>query len=943
MTSEPSKGELETVVVQSPIIPKLSENGLTDAQVEESRRQDGENKVTANSVPEWKKILKRYTDWIVLLMLAAAIVSIAVPNYGDRGYASFGLLIFELNLVVWVGWYSDRNAGNAVKELEELSAPTALAKRNGEWVTLQVSELVVADLIQLKAGDVIPADAKLVGKAEDVKVDEAALTGESMAVSKQAGDKILSGAVVQQGEAEAVVVAVGPNTFFGKTITLLSREEGKGHLQQVLGAVQIAVGVIAFLSVVAILAVLLARGEEAGYSVVIAMVILVSTVPVGMPVVTTTVLAVGAREMAKEKAIVNRLSALEELSGVEILASDKTGTLTLNRLTLDQGDIEAGKGFGQADVLLMAALSARWENNDAIDRAITEAVGDRSKLSGYEIQKTTPFNPVDKRTTAWVASDKHGEFVATKGAPQIIGNLLTDADAKQSVTRYIASRASKGLRSLGVAKSSDGGSTWQLVGLISLLDPPREDSAATIHQAQDLGVVVKMVTGDQLAIGIETAKRLGMGTEFIEGSELMRDDLSDAELGQKILQVSGFAGVYPEHKHRIVQALQARGMLVGMTGDGVNDAPALKAANVGIAVAGATPAAQGAADIILTEDGISTIITAITRSRKIFRRLECYIIYRIASSLILTVFFFFAIICLGLELPTWVLVVISICNDLSAMATSLDSVHTSDLPLKFNMTKCMAIASAMTVISTLGCLLLLAFASINEYLDWWDAWNIQLSPDRDSGPLVTDGQVIACIYMGLTIVIQLNIISTRNPSFWWHFSSKTAPPPALMLVIPVTLFLLGATFIAVYWPAHVKPDGGLGFMQGPGWKVILVVWFYSLLWWTASDAVKALIQRVFHAHDVITERAKVTLEKMPWWVKVLDAPGYYGDMVQKKIAGAVRACTGRQDQVLPPQIGGVTGEKPESAASERARSLAKDSIDSFRSGYRGRSTSDLRA
>jgi H+-transporting ATPase len=487
--------------------------GLTEVEAESSRDRHGANEVTAKATPEWRKVLRRYTDWIVLLMFAAAIVSVAVPNYGDRGYASFGLLIFELNLVVWVGWYSDRNAGNAVKELKDLASPTALAKRDQQWKVLQVKNLVVGDLIQLKAGDVIPADAKIIGQPEEVKIDEAALTGESLAVSKKASDTILSGAVVQQGEFEAVVIAVGSNTFFGKTVSILATEEGTGHLQQVLCAVQIVIGVIAFLAAAAILIVLLVRGEQAGYSVVIVMVILVSTVPVGMPVVTTTVLAVGAREMAREKAIVNRLSALEELSGIEILASDKTGTLTLNRLTLDKLDMDCSRGFSAEQVLELAALSARWENNDAIDQAITGAFGDQSLLSTYNIRKTVPFNPVEKRTTAWVTDRNERELVVTKGAPQVVGQLLDSTPDKERVKNFITDRAARGLRSLGVAQSMDEGKSWQLVGLLSLLDPPREDSASTIQHALQLGVQVKMVTGDQLAIGKETSRRLGLGLQ----------------------------------------------------------------------------------------------------------------------------------------------------------------------------------------------------------------------------------------------------------------------------------------------------------------------------------------------------------------------------------------------------------------------------------------------
>mmetsp|Transcript_8326 Transcript_8326/g.24910 ORF Transcript_8326/g.24910 Transcript_8326/m.24910 type:complete len:686 (+) Transcript_8326:251-2308(+) len=635
--------------VEAPAEKFVEGKGLSDEEVTKMREKYGANEVTTKQVPEWKKIARRYFDFVSLVILTAAIVSAAVTSDGGRGWTSFGLLLFELNLIVWAGYIGDRNAGNAIKELEELSSPSAMVKRNGAWVELPIKDLVMGDVVQLKGGDIIPADCRLIGdkeKDDPMKIDESSLTGESLPVTRGPGDQILSGACVNQGELDAVVTAVGRNTFFGKTIALLGAPEQRGHLQQVMSRMTIALAVGAFLFVAGIFIALLARGEPVGYTFIVFFVVFVAVVPIGMPVVTTTVLAIGAQEMIREKAIVSRLSALEELSGVEVLASDKTGTLTLNKLSLDHEDIEAAGGRTFKDVLIAASLSAKWSNADAIDTAVTASVpGGEEAIKGYEIKQFWPFNPVDKKTTARVVTPDGGELLVAKGAPQIIGNTLSSPEERAATDRYIDERASRGLRSIAVAQSADGGDTWQLVGLISLLDPPRPDSAATIRRAQELGVEVKMVTGDQLAIAVETSRRLGLGTHIMEGSQLMADKTLGSALMTQVNEVDGFAGVYPEHKHRIVEALQGRGRLVGMTGDGVNDAPALKKANVGIAVAGATPAAKGAADIILTEEGISTIITAICRSRMIFRRLETYILYRIASSLLILGFFFFGEVC----------------------------------------------------------------------------------------------------------------------------------------------------------------------------------------------------------------------------------------------------------------------------------------------------------
>ncbi|BDA48222.1 Plasma membrane ATPase 1 [Coccomyxa sp. Obi] len=896
------------------------EPGLTTAQAKQLQTVHGYNEVKDIQAPEWKKILWRYLDWVSIVIVAAAVISASVQNDGDRGWTSFTLLLIELNIIVWVGYLSDRNAGNAVKELQELSAPTAVVKRDGKWETLAVRELVPGDVIELKGGDIIPADARLQGSGEPLKIDESSLTGESLPVNKKPGSLVLSGAVVVQGELEAVVTATGANTFFGRTISLLNAPEGMGHLQKVLQRVSLVLGAVALVGSLCILAALLGRGDSAGYSVVIAVVVLVSTIPIGMPVVTATVLAVGARDMARHKAIVNRLSSLEELSGMEVLASDKTGTLTLNKLTLDPQEVLAWGDHSAHDVLVHAALSAKWENNDAIDRAVTGALGSggREVLREFEVLRTIPFNPVDKRTTAYVRSADGSEFAATKGAPQVVGALLSDAEEKAAVQQYIDERASRGLRSLGVARSADGGASWRLVGMISLLDPPRSDTRATIEKAKGLGVEVKMVTGDQLAIAVETSRRLGLGANIMEGKELMEGHFDKKEFATRVAEVDGFAGVYPEHKHRIVAELQSKGRLVGMTGDGVNDAPALKKANVGIAVAGATSAAKGAADIILTEEGLSAIITAIISSRVIFARLQSYIIYRIASSLLILGFFFFGIIILGVEVPTWAIIVINITNDVSVMATSFDRVHSSDLPQIWNMTKCLVVAALTAGVGIVGSVLFLWLCLPNR-VAWFSALNIPLEA-ADVKPHTTDGQVVACVFLLLMILIQLNIFATRNPSLFWRWTPRSAPAPSVFLIAPVATVLIASTFVAAYWPANVQPDGGRGILYGAGWAKVGITWAYGIVWWLAADVVKTLAQKVFRRYDVITEEAKLHGTPLPAWVRALDAPGNaaeaFGNRVESAVSGMfqkVKSGTGERRKASP-----ATDEAKSKAAEKEA-------------------------
>lgn len=598
-----------------------------------------------------------------------------------------------------IGFYEEKSAGNAVKALMESLAPKAKVKRNGSWGECESSELVPGDVISFKIGDIVPADCRLFD-AINVSIDQAGLTGESLPVNKHVGDQAFSSTICKQGEAEAVVISTGPNTFFGRAATLVGADDDSaGHLQKILA--QIGTFCLCSIGTFVLLEILILYADF-GYSyrrgLDNILVLLIGGIPIAMPTVLSVTLAVGAQQLAKYKAIVTRITAIEELAGVTILCSDKTGTLTTNKLTIDKSTVKTYGETTVEEVLLFSAYASRTENQDAIDACVVGSLGEDGVTlarKGIKLVDFKPFNPVDKRTEITYTEDATGAMKrVTKGMTGIIIELCTrgkTAEVEDQLEKDVEEFALRGLRALAVANEDvpsgnkdDEGTGFALLGLLAIFDPPREDTKQTIDDALSLGVKVKMVTGDQLAIAKETGRRLGLGDHMYPSKVLKAGGFAEVgkhmSLDEMILDADGFAGVFPEHKYEIVKRLQGLGHLCAMTGDGANDAPALSRANVGIAVEGATDAARSAADIVLTEPGLSTIVHAIRQSRVIFQRMRNYSIYACAVTIRIVVGFAVMAFAFQFDFPPFMVLIIALLNDGTIMTLSLDRVLPSNTP-----------------------------------------------------------------------------------------------------------------------------------------------------------------------------------------------------------------------------------------------------------------------
>jgi len=853
------------------------ESGLTSQEASKRLEQFGYNELPEKEENIILKFLSFFWGPMPIMIWIAALVELIQCLSGrSQHWPDFGVLIGLQIINGTVGFFEEYNAGNAIAELKASLAPKANVKRDGKFQIIKARELVPGDIIVLQIGGVIPADCELLG-ALTLSVDQAALTGESLPVTMKKGDIAKMGATVKRGEMEAMVTKTGKDTFFGRAAGMVANVEQAGRFRTVLFNVMIFLMSLAVVLVLVILVILLLDNgtgkNEILTSIGTAVVLLIASIPIAMQVVATVTMAVGANLLASKKAIVARLSAIEELAGMHTLCSDKTGTLTLNQLRLDKPIIFDSKMTDERLILLSSLAAKRLdEGQDAIDTCImNKALESISKKEMFEYEQVAflPFDPSIKRTEATIENKKTGEkFKVTKGATPQILELCDSKSIEAKALKVVDQLADRGYRALGVAVTNEQG-IFKFVGVLSLFDPPRVDTKQTIERAQAMGVQVKMITGDHTAIAIETARRLGMGTT-IHSVKAMRDAPIDGEEAKShgeigssepntkdelILAADGFAEVLPEDKFKIVEVLQLSGQIVGMTGDGVNDAPALKKAEIGIAVEGATDAARAAADIVLTEPGLSVIIDAMIMSRKIFQRVRNYCTYRIAGTIQLIFFFFVAVFFRpensfhdtdekNFRLPVLAVVLITLVNDACVLTISRDNVTPAKDPQAWHLEEVFIVSAVLgfTAMTESVLLLLIGFSAGNS--------------DRTEGPAciffkdncsASFGQVQSLLFLNLCLSDFITVFAARTRS--WFFTRR----PAFALIAAGVLATLSMTFIAT--EAH------LGSMRPITAYTAVIVWAYTLIWFLIQDCLKMATYYLIDTLGIVDRSAYLNLVK----------------------------------------------------------------------------------
>ena len=803
----------EDVVREQGVDPSL---GLSVDEAKSRLGKFGPNALEEKKESALLKFLSYFWGPLPWMVEAPAVMALLIQDWVD-----FSIIMFMLIFNGVLGFWEESAASNALATLKNSLALTAKALRGGTWGEIPAKDLVPGDILRIRLGDVVPADGVLLD-GDFLSVDQAALTGESLAVSKAKGDQVYSGSIAKKGEMTAVVTATGAHTFFGKTAKLVASAGSKSHFQQAV----VGIGNFLIVLTIALAAVLVIdqlagmRGHFSRHGLFglaeYVLVLLVAAVPFTTPAVLSVTMALGAKMLAVKKAIVSRLESIEELAGIDILCSDKTGTLTQNKLTL--GDIEPWGSASAQDVILAGSLASKSEDKDPIDLAVMAGLPDAKVLSQYRQTAYVPFDPVSKRTEATIEDSTGKSFHATKGMPAVILALCNpDAAMRAAVEGQVTALAVKGMRALASARSDDG-KTWQFLGILPLMDPPRTDSRQTIADARKLGVTVKMVTGDDVAIARTISGELGMGVNIQLATDLFAADSANGSLppdaAAKIVKADGFARVFPEHKYGVVKALQEAGHIVGMTGDGVNDAPALKQADVGIAVSGATDAARAAASLILTAPGLSVIIDGIKEARRIFERMMSYMLYRVAMTIAIMFFVVTSVVCYDFFPLTAVMIIaLALLDDLPIMTIAYDNAKAAPMPVKWDMPRVFLISSVLGIASVVESFLLLF---LGKEIYSLDAPHIQ-----------------TMMFLQLVAGGHLMLFVTRSVGPFWK-----SPFPDRRLFGAIVGTQLVAVLLCGFGAGDVIP--------ALPWAIIGWVWVYNIAWMFVLDFVKLAIYRVLN-------------------------------------------------------------------------------------------------
>ncbi|GAB4231654.1 MAG: plasma-membrane proton-efflux P-type ATPase [Chlamydiales bacterium] len=783
---------------------KSTFQGLSSEQVEHAQQQYGFNEIIVKKRhPIWQ-FFSHFLGPIPLMIEVAAILSLI-----ERNWMELGIILFLLVFNSFVGFYQEYQAGNAIEELKKKLARQCRVFRNGQWKVIEARELVPNDVIRIRLGDIVPADVKLV-EGQWVSIDQAALTGESLPVTKKVEDIAYSGSIVKQGEMIGVVTATGSNTYFGKTTQLVATAQKISHFQKAVLQIGTYLIYMSFALVLLLMTVQVLRGDTFSELLQFVLILVVASIPVAMPAVLSVTMAKGALILAKLKAIVTQLESIEEMAGLDVLCTDKTGTLTKNKLEMKEPVVTSPEK--RDPTILYAALASKAENQDSIDDAVLKGM-DANVLSRFHQKDFIPFDPIHKKTEAVIEDDQGKRFFVAKGAPQVILTMSSGSEQeKNAVRESIEDLARKGYRTLGVAYSEDR-SQWDFTGLIPLADPLWEDSASTIQEAQKHGVDVKMITGDNYAIAKEIANQLNMKRKIIRAQDIFPDKGTPQPVKETEWEsISGFCEVYPEHKFAIVKSLQDQNHITGMTGDGVNDAPALKQADVGIAVSEATDAARSAASLVLTAPGLSVIINAIEEARRIFERMNSYAIYRIAET-IRIMFFIVATILIYNFYPLTAIMVtlLAVLNDIPIMTISYDNALTPSKPVRWHMARVLTVATVLGAIGIVETLALLIIA--RSYFE------------------IPLPQLQTIVFLKLILAGHFTLFVARTKDFFFQ-----KPYPSAILLSAI----LGTQVLAILFAAF-------GILITPiPWSYIAIIWFYCFFWIFIEDFAKVLLYRFKH-------------------------------------------------------------------------------------------------
>ncbi len=790
--------------------------GLSEEEAGARLEKVGENALPSEERSVLWMLFGFFWGPIPWMIEVAAILSLLVGHFADF-YVILGLLIFN----ALIGFWEEHKAQNALDALKKGLALKAKVKRGGSWGVIDSVNLVPGDLVRIRLGDIIPADVSLT-EGDYVSVDQSALTGESLPVTKRVGGFGYSGSIVKKGEMEAVVTATGAKSFLGKTAQLVAKAGALSHFQQAVMRIGDFLIFVAIALAILLTSVELYRGEPILEVLQFILILVIASIPVAMPAVLSVTMALGALKLSKQKAIVSHLQAIEELAGIDVLCSDKTGTLTQNKLTLgDPIPFEGAK-----DLILSAAIASRAEDQDPIDLAIIGSLPDASILKDYPQSEFIPFDPASKRSEATVKGVSY-----SKGAPQVILDLCQlEGEPKEQMMKKIEELAGRGYRTLAVARKERKG--WAFQGLLPLYDPPRTDSKETIEKAKEHGLSVKMVTGDHTAIAKELAAMLGLGRNIHPAGEFFgaKEERLTASQGEQIERADGFAEVLPEHKYQIVKALQEMKHQVIMTGDGVNDAPALKQADCGIAVQGATDAARAAAALILTNPGLSVIIKAIEEARCIFERMISYTIYRIAMTFDIMIFVVLTMLFIpdikGVPfqpLSAIMIVLLALLDDIPIMTIAYDNTKVNSGPVRWRMAPIFIVATVLgltAVLETFGLLVL--------GVNWLD---------------IDPKHLQSMLFLQLVLGGHLMLFLTRTRG---AFFKPPFPSPILFLAI------LGTQIFAALMCFF-----GLLVPELP-WELIGLVWLYNIAWMFVQDGVKLLtygiVEGKFSHHKKLLKR-----------------------------------------------------------------------------------------